>query len=282
MAKRLKFDPFAQKQKYNLQKSAGGKLKIACGTFLNAVSEVMVQYKNLPFENLSSNEIELVLVCIFGLRGVSALKTAMDVVPNQLSTDHQIHYMANIVGVVVDPASKFDTSNIIRSFLPHSTKVAYFHHDINGTEVLRNASYATGIAHTAILAPPVSSCICTQCSSLGRPLYRHHSPTTVTIFTLNGPIPGTKINLKCSDCSTIYNYCMYGQKANNGEQFYDGCLRKYLEISDEVYCERSLFELYCQLRYFINKLCLCLCNNVSCFLCCTACTLGLASMGLVK
>lgn len=124
----------------------------------------------------------------------------------------------------------------------------------------------TGIALNVILAPPVSSCICGQCTSFGRPLYQHHPPTTVTIFTLNGPVPGTKINLKCSSCSTIYNYCMYGQKTNNGEQFYDGCPRRYLEISDEVYCERSLFELYCHLRHFIKKLCLYLCLTFMFFL----------------
>lgn len=141
MAKRLKFDPFAQKQKYNVKKSAGGKLKHACGILNDAVSEVMLESKELPFENLSINEVELVLVSIFGLRGVSALKTAMDVVPNELSIDHQIAYIAKIVGVAVDPASKFDISNIIRSFLSHSTKVAYFDRDMKGTEVLRNASY---------------------------------------------------------------------------------------------------------------------------------------------
>ena len=42
---------------------------------------------------------------------------------------------------------------------------------------------------------------------------------------------------------------MYGQKSVNGEQFYEGSPRQYIEVTDEVYCERSLFELYCLLRY---------------------------------
>ena len=195
--------------------------------YLFVVSMKLVDSKDsLPFNNPYSNEVELVLVSIFGLRGVSALMTAMDVVPNELSIDQQIDYIAKIVDAAVDPASKLNTSNIIRYFLPHSTKVAYFNSNMKGTEILRNTSYNTGIAHTAILAPPVSSCICGQCTSFGRPLYQHHPLTTVTIFTLNGPIPGTKINLKCSGCSTIYNYSMDGQKTNNGEQFYDGCPRR--------------------------------------------------------
>ena len=45
------------------------------------------------------------------------------------------------------------------------------------------------------------------------------------------------------------NYSMYGQKSVNGEQFYEGLPRQYIEVTDEVYCERSLFELYCLLRY---------------------------------
>ena len=57
-------------------------------------------------------------VSIFDLCGVSALKTAIYVVPNELSIAHQIHYIANIVGVAVDPVDR--NVQFLRTF--HSPK----------------------------------------------------------------------------------------------------------------------------------------------------------------
>ena len=109
-----------------------------------------------------------------------------------------------------------NTSDVISSFIPHSDKVLYFHLEDHDTSVLRNASYNFGVAHMTFLVPLVSCCLCKQCGSYGKPIYRHHPPTTVTVFTLNGPIPGTKLNLKCHHCGTIY---MYGKKHSGCEQF---------------------------------------------------------------
>ena len=98
---------------------------------------------------------------------------------------------------------------------------------------------------TAFLAPPVSRCILPECrqASLSRP----HPPIHATIFTLNGPLPALKCSLRCNKCATVYNYSMYGRKKQGGERYYDK-QRKYVEVSDLVYCERQLFSLYCLLR----------------------------------
>ena len=44
---------------------------------------------------------------------------------------------------------------------------------------------------------------------------------------------------------------MYGQKHSHGEKFYDS-LRPYIEITDEVYCEREVFQMYSLLRYSVH------------------------------
>ena len=44
--------------------------------------------------------------------------------------------------------------------------------------------------------------------------------------------------------ATLYNYSRYGQKSSNREQFYKGSPRNYIEVTDEVYCESNLFQLY--------------------------------------
>lgn len=248
--KRQKFDPLAQKQSHRLQKTTGEKIKEACHQFWKALSEATFNCKPIPFAELSSTETELVLVSILGLRGVSALKCAMQIVPSQLCKEDRLQYISNIVTVAAVPMSSVpNTQDVIESFIPHSDKVAYFHQGGEAICDLRNTSYTFGSAHTSFLVPPVSCCINKQCRCYAKPLYRHHPPTAVTVFTLSGPNPGTKINLKCRGCSTIYNYSMYGQKSVNGEQFYEGSPRQYIEVTDEVYCERSLFELYCLLRY---------------------------------
>ena len=193
-------------------------------------------------------ESELVFVSMLGLSGVSALKRAMEVVPSGLCKEDRLQFISNIVTVQQEshaPDILSVPTRDIHSFLPHSDKINYFQQD---GEALRKASYTFGSAHTSFLVPPVSCCINQECRHYSKSLYRHHPPTAVTVFTLNGPIPATKINLKCRDCNTIYNYSMYGQKSSNGEQSYEGSPRNYIEVTDEVYCERNLFQLYCLLR----------------------------------
>ena len=115
---------------------------------------------------------------------------------------------------------------------------------------LRLLSESTGNAYTAFLAPPVVHCINHACKlfETANSLERHHPPTTVTLFTFDGPVPATKVCLKCKSCSTIYNYSMYGKKKTEGERYYD-TPREFIEMSDVAYCDTTLYRLYCLLRY---------------------------------
>ena len=103
------------------------------------------------------------------------------------------------------------------------------------------------------LAPPVKACIQPKCSMHGRPgsLYSPHPPIQATVFTLSGPVPATKISLRCKGCSTIYNYNKYGKKNTEGERLYD-CQRDLVEVTDVVYCSREMYSLFCSLRYLLT------------------------------
>ena len=139
--KRQKFDPLAQKQSHRSQKTTGEKIKEACHQFWKALSEATFNCKPIPFAELSSTETELVLVSILGLRGVSALKCAMQIVPSQLCKEDRLQYISNIVTVAAVPISSVpNTQDVIESFIPHSDKVAYFH---QGGEAIANIMWST-------------------------------------------------------------------------------------------------------------------------------------------
>ena len=73
-----------------------------------------------------------------------------------------------------------------------------------------------------------------------------------TIFTLQGPKTAKKQLLKCAKCSTIYGYSMYGHKTSEGERYYTN-QRLFVEVSDTTFCDRHLFELFCNLRLVYNN-----------------------------
>lgn len=93
-----------------------------------------------------------------------------------------------------------------------------------------------------ILCPPVDCCI-----NDGGTLIANHKPTIVTVYTLTGPEVAEKYSLKCMSCQCIYNYSMFGNKFKEGERYYNEP-RELIDISDTVFCERSLYEFFCSLR----------------------------------
>ena len=190
---------------------------------------------------------DLVLVAALGgLQGVECLKVASALVPNEYMAERSTH-IATIVNSIL-PAEKQVNAGQLKTLSSLLSASSYVKHPIPSQSYLsslRQASEVTGVAHTAFLAPPVSRCIIPECQGS---LSRHHLLVTVAIFTLlSGSTPATKCCLKCNACSTIYNYAKYGKKLTEGEQYYTEP-RQYVEVSDAVYCDRQLFDLYCSLR----------------------------------
>ena len=93
------------------------------------------------------------------------------------------------------------------------------------------------------ICPPVVCCM--SCSG---PLVVHNRPVKVIVYTLRGPVRSTKVSLRCNKCLRNYNNTMFGRKNSVGEQFY-AQERPLVEVSDTVFVERSMHELFCSLRY---------------------------------
>ena len=71
-----------------------------------------------------------------------------------------------------------------------------------------------GTPYNKFLSPPVD-----QCLSYGMPLQAHHPPTAVVCYTWDGPIPASKLTLRCDECSINYRYEQYGD-SKNGYRYY--------------------------------------------------------------
>ena len=114
-------------------------------------------------------------------------------------------------------------------------------------------SESSGKAHTAYIAPTVTYCSNPSCSRPRGPgdlgsLGVHHSEVDAVLWDVCGPIPATKVSLKCKYRATVCNYSKYGNKTTGGERFYEQ-ERSLTEASDVTFCSRELYNLYCSLRY---------------------------------
>ena len=78
--------------------------------------------------------------------------------------------------------------------------------------------------------------------------YVHHKEVDATVFDINGPLPATKVSLRCTKCSTNYNYSKYGRCSNEGEKFYEKD-RELIEVTDVAFCSRQLSKTFVALWY---------------------------------
>ena len=123
------------------------------------------------------------------------------------------------------------------------------------------------------IGPPATSCTQSSCSYKSSSLTIHNDPVNVTVFTHSGPIPATNVSLWCQKCMTNYNYSMFGNKQGNGEMYYEK-ERPLVEISDNVFIDRAMYQFFCVLRYIIGYsymhwqwLHVCKIPNTDCLLC---------------
>lgn len=241
--KKMRFDPLTIRTTFQRQKTFLAAFSEAYGKFSQAISEIDDGISILADLDPNLRSTEVLLVFLFGINGVNCMKSAVRLVPKEIPHSERIRYIKNILSAVkTDEITENDVSILIKTMDLHPN------FDINN--VLCNLSESSGTAYTQFLAPPTSLCLNDCCPRFGDPeaLYQHHPPTTVSIFTLEGPKPGTKICLKCKECSTIYNYRSYGKKKSGGEQFYSED-KEFIEVSDVTYCDRRMLQMYSLLRY---------------------------------
>ena len=218
--KRARFDPGFERRKVQRRHDAFCILQEKAQGFRHSVEAVLASSTELAAETCDPFCRDLLLVAALGgLEGVECLKVASGLVPEEFVAEKST-YVGRIVNSIL-PADKqlsVSTLEMLSSLLRDSPYAKRQVSSLPYIDSLRRISEATGTAHTAFLAPPVSRCIVPECH--GESLYRHHPVVTVTVFTLNGPTPATKCSLKCGKCATIYNYSMYGKKRTEGEVYH--------------------------------------------------------------
>ena len=248
MMKRARFDPGYERRKVQRRQAVLSNLQDKAADFCRSVADALTSPDvNLTEPIFDPLSLDLILVAALGgLEGIECLKASLGLVPKQFMAERSM-FIQKIVNsnLTADKQLSAKQLETLTCLLSASNYAKHHVPSQAYLSSLRQVSEDTGVAHTAFLAPPVSQCIIPECQGS---LSRHHPLVTVTVFTLaDGPTPATKCCLKCSSCATIYNYAKYGKKATEGERYYKEP-RQYVEVSDVVYCERQLFQLYGLLR----------------------------------
>ena len=94
------------------------------------------------------------------------------------------------------------------------------------------------------ITPPVARCF--QCE---KDLTIRNNPSQAKVFTLDGPIPCTKVTLECRCCSYVYGVCNYSDKS--GSHFYpksDEYDVDIIEVSNVTYVDAKLYKWFPSLR----------------------------------
>ena len=94
------------------------------------------------------------------------------------------------------------------------------------------------------ITPPLARCF--QCE---KDLTVRNNPSRAKVFTLDGPIPCTKITLECRSCSYVYGVCNYSDES--GSHFYpksDEYDVELIEVSNVTYFDAKLYKWFPSLR----------------------------------
>jgi hypothetical protein len=93
------------------------------------------------------------------------------------------------------------------------------------------------------LTPPVSTC--TKCD---KKLSMRNNPSSAVLFTLNGPVPCSKVSLDCRDCGIHFGVCKYSD--NDGTRFYPANEfdLNVIEVSNVTYIHQDLYKWMPSLR----------------------------------
>lgn len=210
----------------------------------------------MPTTWIEDAAVELLLLSTLGLKGIFVLQRALCVTPS--NTPDRNGFLLSMMqqsGFSLDEKhcriciSLLERLNIRHLYSPEPLS-ASAEEDGRSAGPSRSADAGMHANNVQlILSPPNDVCINMGCSIKGKEgsLMKNHEPTVVTVFTLGGPVVAHKFTLRCARCSTIYNYSMFGKKRTDGECYYSH-RRNLIEISDSVYCERELYNLFCSLR----------------------------------
>ena len=196
----------------------------------------VTQLKDRLSENVISNELSLdevamIIVAKHGLQTVLLLHAACDHVPSGFP--NRTEYIQQILfdkGI-----SKEDLSVYVNK---HPTTSTFVVPSSTFSAQLHKASEHFKVPMHCFILPNLDSCsFCSGC------LYGE-KPGHITVFTLQGPLPGLKSVLKCRKCNARYNLDMYHEVS--GPKLYYPDSGNLVSASNRVLFTRGLFEFMCE------------------------------------
>lgn len=99
-----------------------------------------------------------------------------------------------------------------------------------------------GYHYTKCLSPPLKSCL-----NCGEGITMHNPPSKAKLFTLEGPIPASKITLECKGCKISYGITKFTD--STGAHFYPKSISsEVIEMTNASYMTEELYRWIPSLR----------------------------------
>ena len=215
--------------------------------------------------DLNEDEALLLLASKLSFTGVNSLRKSIRHVPKNirrvlsdvplwLNLIHKIFTSENVKSDERCSSVSIDELSLYINFM--ETYCAAFIDETESDDHLWELTKTEEIIYNKYLSPPVSICILCD-----KALTIRNNPSKAKLFTLDGPVPCTKITLECRGCAHVYGVCNYTNKS--GTHFYQHDVG-IIEISDVSYMDPFLYKWFPALRCVIFQLSLrILCSALS-------------------
>lgn len=260
--RKVVFSPSTIKDSVVRRKDASHDVIARAQEFIQAVHRLSAEDVDYVCSKCDDIATQLVLTAKVGLDACEALKFACSHVPDNFLSDkkERVHdIVLEVCGKSGAPPLDMKLCDSVASVLQTRLPRYWKRKPVRSAyaQELKSLTERKGVSYFHFLSPPVDKCTNSACILRGKAsLLPHHSAINVVVFTLNGPCAATKLSLRCTSCSMVYNYCMHGHKRGEGEILY-GSMRPLVEVSDAMYVERNLYELFCSLRLGRHNSCCC-------------------------
>jgi hypothetical protein len=231
---------------------------VANKSYLSEVREKIVAVNCVDIQRLLSGKLDLsedealqLLASKLSLTGLYNLQTALRHVPGNITrTINGIPLRTTLVHKLftnMASANEFCSNLSIEEIAMYmkfvQTYCPLFVERVDSHEHLWRLTKTEDLSFVKFLTPPVSLCLLCE-----KGLTIRNNPSKAKLFTLDGPVPCTKVTLECRACSQVYGICHYDDKS--GSHFYPQEFNVDLvEISDVTYMDLKLYKWFPALRF---------------------------------
>jgi hypothetical protein len=191
--------------------------------------------------NTQSDETIFLALCAqLGFQTVLNLAATVSHIPEVFPNRNK--YIGNLLNL--DRTLKLSDIEISK-FVKNIASCSYFGDSsikVDITHLLWRASEHYKEPYTAFIVPHVNTCLNGECSGI---LYPAHT-SSVTLFTLNGPLPAQKCVLRCRMCNTYYNVDGFTVPKRGKQLYPDQFAPKWKTASNRRYFSIDLHEFLCE------------------------------------